>query len=393
MHDSIDNLPGAFFLSFPEKKDFLISEVEERFPQYGKPAFYGDLIHYPKANISDDFSASIPYWCASAMIEPKKCEFASIGEAARLLKDIQRNWGSYQFTQFRRAALIQEKLPYINIKEKQFPFTMPTSPIGLYTLLDSNHMVFSEKTTSSLPAGLFRFVEDHVNPPSRAYLKVQEALVRFAGFFSDISDLALGAAYARDSADGCETRAAGAQAQRDDATIAAGSSRGAASIPGPACFPQTGQRCFDAGACPGGWTWVLRQLGCKVFAVDRAPLAEPLMKDPDVTFMTHDAFTLKPQELGFFDWVFSDVICYPERLYEWVLMWLESGMCRNMICTIKMQGATDWSLVQRFAAIPNSRVLHLCYNKHELTWLHAGTEAAGAKTAAETQGYTKETEK
>ena len=327
MHDSIENLPGAFFLSFPEKKDFLISEVEERFPQYGKPAFYGDLIHYPKANITDDFSASIPYWCSTAMVEPKKCEFASIGEAARLLKDIQRNWGSYQFTQFRRAALIQEKLPYINVKEKQFPFTMPSSPIGLYTLLDSNHMFFSEKTTSSLPAGLFRFVEDHVNPPSRAYLKIQEALVRFAGFFGD------------------------------------------------ACLPQAGQRCFDAGACPGGWTWVLRKLGCEVLAVDSAPLADSLMSDPCVSFMTHDAFTLKPQDLGFFDWVFSDVICYPERLYDWVLMWLESGMCRNMICTIKMQGAIDWSLVQKFAAIPNSKVVHLCYNKHELTWLHAGGES------------------
>ena len=332
MHDCIEKFPGAFFLSFPEKKDFLLSEIEERFPQFGKAVFYGDLVYYPGAVVSS--ADEVPYWCATAMLEPKKCEFASIGEAARLLKEQQRSWGSYQFTQFRRSALIQEKLPYINTKEKKFPFDIPASPIGLYTLLDANSMVFSAKTTSPFPAGLFRFVEDHVNPPSRAYLKVQEALVRFAGFFSDISDLSLGAA----------------------------------------CFPQTGQRCFDAGACPGGWTWVLRQLGCKVFAVDRAPLAEPLMKDPDVTFMTHDAFTLKPQELGFFDWVFSDVICYPERLYEWVLMWLESGMCRNMICTIKMQGATDWSLVQKFAAIPNSKVLHLCYNKHELTWLHAGAE-------------------
>lgn len=354
MRDSLEKLPGAFFLSFPEKKDFLISEVAERFPNFGNPVFYGDLVYYPGADVSvasvpdADVSASgadvgggvsdaggqsvdVPYWCATAMLEPKKVEFASIGEAARLLKEIQRNWGSYQFTQFRRAALIQEKLPYINTKEKQFPFTIPSSPIGLYTLLDSNHMVFSERTSSSLPAGLFRFVEDHVNPPSRAYLKIQEALVRFAGFFG-VTDKA-----------------------------------GATSA-----IPHEGQRCFDAGACPGGWTWVLRKLGCNVLAVDRAPLADTLMNDSCVSFMTHDAFTLKPQDLGYFDWVFSDVICYPERLYDWVLMWLESGMCRNMICTIKMQGATDWKLVKKFADIPNSKVVHLCYNKHELTWLHAG---------------------
>ncbi len=385
MHDSIESLPGAFFLSFPEKKDFLISEIEERFPQYGKPVFYGDLVHYPKANICDDFSAAdsadgaaggavsaasfsaaIPYWCSTAMIEPKRAEFASIGEAARLLKEIQRNWGSYQFTQFRRAALIQEKLPYINIKEKQFPFTMPSSPIGLYTLLDSNHMVFSEKNTSSLPAGLFRFVEDHVNPPSRAYLKVQEALVRFAGFFGR---------------DGSCVAGAGSNGATGAVSGGAGNLGGETGRDGAACdlalgvLPHEGQRCFDAGACPGGWTWVLRKLGCDVLAVDRAPLADSLMNDPGVSFMTHDAFTLKPQNLGFFDWVFSDVICYPERLYDWVLMWLESGMCRNMICTIKMQGAIDWNLVQKFAAIPYSKVVHLCYNKHELTWLHAGGES------------------
>ena len=373
MRDCVEKLPGVFFLSFPEKKDFLISEVSERFPHFGNPVFYGDLVYYPGAKFSlasvpvadvsavgasamgtnatgvscdcassaiceggaaadsEPVAVEVPYWCATAMLEPKKVEFASIGEAARLLKEIQRNWGSYQFTQFRRAALIQEKLPYINTKEKQFPFTIPSSPIGLYTLLDSNHMVFSEKTTSSLPAGLFRFVEDHVNPPSRAYLKIPEALVRFAEFF--------------------------------DATDKAGAD---------SVMPHEGQRCFDAGACPGGWTWVLRKLGCNVLAVDRAPLADSLMTDPCVSFMTHDAFTLKPQNLGHFDWVFSDVICYPERLYDWVLMWLDSGMCTNMICTIKMQGATDWSLVKKFADIPNSKVVHLCYNKHELTWLHSG---------------------
>jgi 23S rRNA (cytidine2498-2'-O)-methyltransferase len=41
-----------------------------------------------------------------------------------------------------------------------------------------------------------------------------------------------------------------------------------------------------------------------------------------------------------------------------------------MICTIKMQGEIDWELVSKFANIPNSKVVHLCYNKHELTWMH-----------------------
>lgn len=327
---NVTPVSGAFFLAYPEKKEFLVSEIAERFPSYGKPVYYGDLIHYPEAEIRSE--KDVPYWCCTAMLEPVKAEFASIGEAARHLKDIQRSWGSYQFTQFRRSALIQEKLPYINVKDRQFPFSIPVSPIGLYTLLDANVMVYSGKTTSCLPAGMARMVEDHENPPSRAYLKIQEALARFDHYFGS-------------------------------------------HVKGELLMPKAGERCFDAGACPGGWTWVLRNLDCTVLAVDRAPLADSLMKDPSVTFMTHDAFTLKPEDIGPFDWVFSDVICYPERLYEWVNLWISSGMCRNMICTIKMQGETDWSLVEKFASIPNSRVVHLCYNKHELTWLHCGEPA------------------
>ena len=42
-------------------------------------------------------------------------------------------------------------------------------------------------------------------------------------------------------------------------------------------------------------------------------------------------------------------------------------MTKNMICTIKMQGQIDWKLIEQFEAIPNSRIVHLNYNKHELT--------------------------
>ena len=125
-----------------------------------------------------------------------------------------------------------------------------------------------------------------------------------------------------------------------------------------------------AGASPGGWTWLLTKRGASVFAVDRAELAPSLMKNPLVKFTSHDAFTLKPSEIGKCDWVFSDVICYPARLYDWICKWLESGLAKNMICTIKMQGKTDWPLIEKFAALPNSRIVHLNYNKHELTWIY-----------------------
>ena len=310
-------------LSFPEQSELLLSELAGRFGIRQKPdARYGDLFYYENLELKEGW---YPYWARTVMLEPFFVKFNSIGEAAGELKKLQRNWAPYQYTCFRRAQLIQEKLPYINLKERQFPVKIPDSPMGLWTLIDEHTMIASAATSSSLPAGTLHFIEDHENPPSRAYLKIQESLTM--------------------------------------ANLLNGTE-----------LPHEGQRCFEAGACPGGWTWVLVGLGAAVYAVDRAPLAESLMNNPLVTFQAHDAFTLKPEELGQIDWVFSDVICYPERLLEWINKWLEFKPEMNMICTIKMQGEIDWPLIARFAEIPQSHVLHLNYNKHELTIMICGKE-------------------
>lgn len=305
------------FLAFPEQTELLLSEIKNRFNLNIKPTNrYGDLLYY------EDFpEGMIPYWARTVMLNPFFLNFNTIGEAANALKNLQRNWAPYQYTCFRRAQLIQEKLPYINLKDRKFPVTIPQSPIGLYTLIDEHNLIASAETTSFIPAGSLRFVEDHENPPSRAYLKIQESLTM--------------------------------------ANLLNGTE-----------LPHEGQRCFEAGACPGGWTWVLVGLGAEVYAVDRAELAPELMKNPLVKFQAHDAFTLKPEDIGPIDWLFSDVICYPERLLQWINMWLDYNPSLNMICTIKMQGEINWPLIQQFADIPGSKIVHLNYNKHELTWIH-----------------------
>ncbi len=307
------------FLPFPDQADLLISELKGRFNISQKPtARYGDLLYYEDL---PDFADNFPYWARTAMLAPQILKFDTISQAAKHLKEIQRNWAPYQYTCFRRAQLIQEKLPYINLKDRKFPVKIPQNPIGLYTLIDDRTIIYSPQTTSFLPAGTLHFIEDHENPPSRAYLKIQESLT-MANLLTNVE------------------------------------------------LPHPGQRCFEAGACPGGWTWVLVNLGASVYAVDRAPLADSLMQNPLVTFQAHDAFTLKPQEIGPIDWLFSDVICYPERLYQWIQSWLDYNPALNMICTIKMQGEINWPLIQQFADIPGSKILHLNYNKHELTWIH-----------------------
>ena len=134
-------------------------------------------------------------------------------------------------------------------------------------------------------------------------------------------------------------------------------------------IPNKGTKCIDAGACPGGWTWVLDKLGADITAIDRSELDPHLMSKENIRFIKHDAFTLKPAEFGAVDWVFSDIICYPPRLLEWVHEWLDSGLCSNFVCTIKMQGKADHETTRAFAQIPGSHIVHLTANKNELTFI------------------------
>lgn len=317
---SYEAIDATAFLAFPEQSSMLQTELAERLQiDASAQTAYGDLLVVPFMPAE----CPLPFWCRTAMLEPNIIHFDSIGDAASALRAMQRSWAPYQYAHFRRAALIQQKLPHVQLKPRTFPCELPASPIGLYTLIDEHTMIASAKTSSVLPAGTLSWIEDHKNPPSRAYLKLQESLVLARHFFG--VDL-----------------------------------------------PHSKSRCLEAGACPGGWTHVLVQLGAKVHAVDRTELFPSLMQNPLVTFQTHDAFTLSPEELGMFDWVFSDVICYPGRLLEWIQRWLSSGNTKNMICTIKLQGTTDWQMIEKFAQIPQSRVVHLNYNKHELTFIHCG---------------------
>ncbi len=324
---SLQKLSGFAYLAFDttdkakatETQSTFIKQLKEelasRFGYTTEPKEYGNLLYYP-----NETQLAHPAWAKTICAEVFRLEFKAISEASQAMRDIQRNWFFYSFTQFRRSSLIQEKLPYINTKLKPFPYQVPQANVGMYTLLDANTALVFPQSSSPFPAGNIELIEDHENPPSRAYLKFQEALLRFQHRFG--------------------------------------------------VLPTTGERCFDAGACPGGWTWVLKELGCSVFAVDRSELHPSLMKHPLVEFKTHDAFTLEPKEIGSFDWIFSDVICYPDRLLKWVQKWIAEGNATNMICTIKMQGETDWNTIHQFAEIPHSFMQHMQYNKHEITWMY-----------------------
>lgn len=254
-------------------------------------------------------------WAQNVWHDAVRIPIASIGEGARALKAIQRNWWPYAPGLHRRTALMVDKLPKVSAKPLAFGTPAPIAPLGSFTLLDEHALLAAARCDSPFPNGECHFVEDRTTPPNRAYLKLWDAFTR------------LGVA------------------------------------PGP------GELCLDLGACPGGWSWVIAGLGAKVISVDKAPLDPKIAAMPLVTTRQESAFGLDPLTVGPVDWLFSDIICYPQRLLTLVNRWRDAGLVRNFVCTLKFQGETDHAAAAAFAAIPNSRVFHLFHNKHELTWV------------------------
>jgi 23S rRNA (cytidine2498-2'-O)-methyltransferase len=132
-------------------------------------------------------------------------------------------------------------------------------------------------------------------------------------------------------------------------------------------MPKAGDRVLDLGSSPGGWTWVLDQLGCEVISVDKAPLSNDVSWSSKVQYIDNSAFALEPSEIGKVDWLFSDIICYPERLLKLAEKW--ESFAKNMVCTLKFQGPSDYLITKEFLKMGKSHIRHLSVNKHELTWI------------------------
>lgn len=268
---------------------------------------HGRLLISPGAEMAAAWAANVWRNCVELPVP-------SIGEAAKALRGLQRNWAMYAPLHHRRAALIRERLPHVSAKPIVFPAAAPTAPLGSWTLLAPDRLLAATSCASPFPNDEVAFIEDKQGPPNRAYLKLWEALVRLRR------------------------------------------------------WPQPGQRCLDLGASPGGWTWVLGQLGAEVIAVDKAPLDPRIAALPGVTWRSDSAFALAPEDVGPVDWLFSDIVCYPARLLRLVKDWRASGLVKNFVCTIKFQGETDHEAADAFAALPGAQVHHLHHNKHELTF-------------------------
>jgi len=259
-------------------------------------------------------------WAMNRWLEPRAVRIASVGDAAQALRGIQRSWTATGPLHTGRMALIEERLPTVRRRLLRFPEALPSAPLGSFTLLEPGLMLASARCSAALPDGEIGFEEDREGPPSRAYLKLWEAL-----------------------------------------TLAG-------------AWPSPGDLAVDLGASPGGWSWALARLGCRVVAVDKAPLDRRVAAMPGVEWRSESAFGLDPRSFREregrpVDWLCSDIVAYPARLLRLVEAWREAGVARRVVCTVKFQGQTDHEAARAFQAIPGGRLLHLSHNKHELTFL------------------------
>jgi 23S rRNA (cytidine2498-2'-O)-methyltransferase len=253
-------------------------------------------------------------WALDVWTAPREIAAPSVKAASDALRAVQRNWSAYLAAHHRRGALIGERLPPVKARPLVFPEPAPTAHLGAWTLLAGDRLLASPTKTSPFVNGEVVFVEDREGPPSRAYLKLWEALTRLG------------------------------------------------------THPAPGERCLDLGAAPGGWSWVLAKLGARVEAVDKAALDPGVAAMPGVTLRAESAFALDPVQEKPVDWLFSDVICYPARLLALVRRWIAAGAARNLVCTVKFQGETDHDIAREFAAIQGAVLFHGAHNKHELTF-------------------------
>ena len=302
MHSDFKNKIVTVYEPFKGFEKQLIDEI-------GSPQKrIGDLLIY-------DHKGEGALWAKNTWKNTAVIPVESIGDAARKLRALGKLWLPYYQKYIRRATLIQEKLSTIPLKRIGFLDSVPSTPLGHWTLWNENCLLASVECSSARPHGDWEFKEDKTNPPSRAYLKLWELFTRLQ--FS----------------------------------------------------PKKEDTCLELGAAPGGWTWVLSPLCKKVITFDRAPLAKEIENKANVEHHIGDAFSITPDQYPEVDWIFSDLICTPEKLYNWLQPWLKDKKKRKFCLTIKLKGEGNEEWINKFRKIPKSHVLHLYHNKHELTFV------------------------
>ncbi len=244
---------------------------------------------------------------------------ASIGTAAKSLRDIQRNWAMYAPLHHRRAALIQERLPHVSAKPVVFPAAAPTAPLGSWTLFAPDRLLAAARMQLALRQRRGRAGRGQGRP---AQSRLPETL-----------------------------GSAGAPAPLAAAGRALPRSRRLA-----------GRLDLGAGA----------SLGAQVVAIDKAPLDPKVAAMPGVEWRGESAFALDPDSVGA-----GRLAVLRHHLLSGAAVPAGRALaCERAGEELRLHHqipGRDRSRDRRgLRGAPGATVLHLHNNKHELTFLLTG---------------------
>lgn len=261
-----------------------------------------------------------PIWSQDWWPNTHAIQYKTKADAVRVLKS-QKNLGAfYNSSPSALAANLRREIR--EVPTKRIEYAVPTKfnfKFFTWTILDQETLLICDQPHSRFPLGWNEFNEDKNVPPNRAYLKLWEVLC--LGYISlKPTDIAI-----------------------------------------------------DLGSSPGGWTWALSEQVSKVYSVDKAPLDPKISGSPSIVAYEEDAFKLNPKNFKDATWLFSDIICTPERLYQLVTTWMGQSSIENYVCTIKFKGPCDFEILKKFEEIAKSKIIHLYQNKNEVTWIRQGS--------------------
>jgi len=311
-------------LEFAESTKSVYEFDESRLAEIRSELAEPDAFHFGPMLLSKQPPRSDVVWARNVWSDLHLVKVTSISSAVDRLRGMKRKWHRVHAPEdlFRRSSLIEAELPRWKRPTCPFPSEVPAADWGSWTLVDRDWMMAATKNSSPFLSGIARFdeisEEQTIKPPSQAYKKLWEALTILGR------------------------------------------------------WPKAGEVCVDLGASPGGWSWALLELGAEVHSVDRADLDPNLSLYEKVSqrpfFHRADAFRFRTELVKKPDWVFSDVICYPERLKEFMETWGKLDPRPNLLFTLKFQGETDFEIIKYFKSFEGSFMRHLSANKHEVTW-------------------------